>query len=83
MDETGASATRPAPVDAKPAKPTCVTASASPEIGTQQSVVTARQPGRICRPDRKAWWRAVRSGDFEAYYERQYGARLAGATQGG
>jgi dTDP-glucose 4,6-dehydratase len=31
----------------------------------------------------EAWWRAVRSGDFEAYYERQYGARLAGATQGG
>jgi len=26
------------------------------------------------------WWRAVRSGDFEAYYERQYGARLAGAA---
>jgi dTDP-glucose 4,6-dehydratase len=28
----------------------------------------------------EAWWRAVRSGDFEAYYERQYGARLAGAA---
>ena len=27
----------------------------------------------------EAWWRAVRAGDFEAYYERQYGARLAGA----
>jgi dTDP-glucose 4,6-dehydratase len=26
------------------------------------------------------WWRAVRSGDFEAYYERQYGDRLAGAA---
>jgi dTDP-glucose 4,6-dehydratase len=26
------------------------------------------------------WWRAVRSGDFEAYYERQYGDRRAGAA---
>ena len=25
-----------------------------------------------------AWWRAARSGDWHAYYERQYGARLAG-----
>jgi dTDP-glucose 4,6-dehydratase len=25
------------------------------------------------------WWRAARSGDWDAYYERQYGARLAGA----
>ena len=24
-----------------------------------------------------AWWRAVRSGDWDEYYERQYGARLA------
>jgi dTDP-glucose 4,6-dehydratase len=23
------------------------------------------------------WWRAVRSGEWDAYYERQYGARLA------
>jgi dTDP-glucose 4,6-dehydratase len=23
------------------------------------------------------WWRAARSGDWDAYYERQYGARLA------
>ena len=23
------------------------------------------------------WWRAVRSGDWDAYYERQYGDRLA------
>ena len=28
----------------------------------------------------EAWWRATRSGDWDAYYERQYGARLAGAT---
>jgi len=26
------------------------------------------------------WWRSVRSGDWDAYYERQYGARLAGST---
>jgi dTDP-glucose 4,6-dehydratase len=24
----------------------------------------------------EAWWRAARSGDWDAYYERQYGARL-------
>ena len=27
----------------------------------------------------EAWWRTARSGDWDAYYERQYGARLAGA----
>jgi dTDP-glucose 4,6-dehydratase len=26
------------------------------------------------------WWRAARSGDWDAYYERQYGARLRSAT---
>ncbi len=26
----------------------------------------------------EAWWRAARSGDWDAYYQRQYGARLAG-----
>jgi dTDP-glucose 4,6-dehydratase len=25
----------------------------------------------------EAWWRAARSGDWDAYYERQYGRRLA------
>ena len=25
------------------------------------------------------WWRAIRSGEFEDYYERQYGQRLARA----
>ncbi len=25
----------------------------------------------------EAWWRATRSGDWDAYYERQYGSRLA------
>lgn len=28
----------------------------------------------------EAWWRATRSGDWDAYYERQYGARLAGSS---
>ncbi|MEX1171056.1 MAG: dTDP-glucose 4,6-dehydratase [Chloroflexota bacterium] len=27
----------------------------------------------------EAWWRATRSGDWDAYYERQYGARLRDA----
>jgi dTDP-glucose 4,6-dehydratase len=26
------------------------------------------------------WWRAARSGDWDAYYERQYGARLRSVT---
>ena len=25
----------------------------------------------------ESWWRPLRSGDFQRYYERQYGARLA------
>jgi hypothetical protein len=28
----------------------------------------------------EAWWRAIRSGDWDAYYARQYGARLAGGV---
>ena len=31
----------------------------------------------------EAWWRAIKSGDWTAYYERQYGARLAGSTEAG
>ena len=27
----------------------------------------------------QAWWRAARSGDWDAYYERQYGSRLRSA----
>ena len=27
------------------------------------------------------WWRAARSGDWDAYYERQYGDRLAASTE--
>ena len=29
----------------------------------------------------EAWWRATRSGDWDAWYERQYGARLAASTE--
>ena len=25
----------------------------------------------------EAWWRTIRSGDWDAYYARQYGRRLA------
>jgi dTDP-glucose 4,6-dehydratase len=28
----------------------------------------------------EAWWRATRSGDWDAYYDRQYGHRLAATT---
>ena len=28
----------------------------------------------------EGWWRAARSGDWDAYYARQYGSRLAGST---
>jgi dTDP-glucose 4,6-dehydratase len=27
------------------------------------------------------WWRAIKSGDWDAYYDRQYAARLAGSTE--
>jgi dTDP-glucose 4,6-dehydratase len=29
----------------------------------------------------EGWWRAVKSGDWDTYYNRQYGARLAGSTE--
>ncbi|MDP9238340.1 MAG: dTDP-glucose 4,6-dehydratase [Chloroflexota bacterium] len=29
--------------------------------------------------DNRWWWEKIKSGDFRAYYERQYGARFAGA----
>jgi dTDP-glucose 4,6-dehydratase len=29
----------------------------------------------------EAWWRAAKSGDWDAYYERQYGDRLAASTE--
>jgi dTDP-glucose 4,6-dehydratase len=31
--------------------------------------------------DNEAWWRAIKSGDWNAYYDRQYAARLAGSTE--
>src|SRR5574340_786301 len=31
--------------------------------------------------DHEAWWRAIRDGEFEAYYERQYGRRLAESVE--
>ncbi len=31
--------------------------------------------------DNEGWWRAARSGDWDTYYERQYGARLAASTE--
>jgi len=29
----------------------------------------------------EAWWRATKSGDWDTYYERQYGSRLAASTE--
>ena len=29
----------------------------------------------------EAWWRSAKSGDWDAYYARQYGARLASSTE--
>jgi dTDP-glucose 4,6-dehydratase len=31
--------------------------------------------------DNEAWWRSVKSGDWDAYYARQYGSRLATSTE--
>ena len=31
--------------------------------------------------DHDAWWRAIKATDWDAYYDRQYGARLAGSTE--
>ena len=31
--------------------------------------------------DNEAWWRAVKSGDWDAWYARQYGERLASSTE--
>jgi dTDP-glucose 4,6-dehydratase len=31
--------------------------------------------------DNETWWRAIKAGDWDAYYDRQYGARLAGSTE--
>jgi dTDP-glucose 4,6-dehydratase len=29
------------------------------------------------------WWRAIKSGEWTDYYQRQYGARLAGSREAG
>ena len=31
----------------------------------------------------EGWWRALKAGDWDAYYERQYGRRLAGSAAAG
>ena len=31
--------------------------------------------------DNEWWWEPIRSGDYRAYYERQYGRRCAGASR--
>ncbi len=31
--------------------------------------------------DNQDWWRAIKSGEWEDYYRRQYGARLAGSRE--
>ena len=31
--------------------------------------------------DNEAWWRAIKTGDWDAYYDRQYADRLAGSTE--
>jgi dTDP-glucose 4,6-dehydratase len=31
--------------------------------------------------ENEPWWRAAKSGDWDAYYERQYGDRLAASTE--
>ncbi len=31
----------------------------------------------------EGWWRALKAGDWDAYYERQYGRRLAGSAPAG
>jgi dTDP-glucose 4,6-dehydratase len=33
--------------------------------------------------ENRDWWRSIKSGEWEAYYRRQYGARLAGAREAG
>jgi dTDP-glucose 4,6-dehydratase len=30
--------------------------------------------------DNEPWWRAIRAGEWDAYYDRQYAARLAGSS---
>jgi dTDP-glucose 4,6-dehydratase len=51
------------------------------ETGWKRRVPFAEGLDRTVRwfVDNEAWWRAIRSGEFDDYYERQYGRRLASA----
>jgi dTDP-glucose 4,6-dehydratase len=31
--------------------------------------------------DNEGWWRPIKSGEWQAYYRRQYSARLAGSKE--
>jgi hypothetical protein len=31
--------------------------------------------------DNQEWWRSIKSGEWDAYYRRQYGDRLAGSRE--
>jgi dTDP-glucose 4,6-dehydratase len=33
--------------------------------------------------DNQEWWRSIKSGEWADYYQRQYGARLAGSSEAG
>ena len=49
-------------------------------LGWRTAVVVRGRAGgdrRLVSWRNEPWWRAARSGDWDAYYERQYGARLA------
>ena len=45
----------------------------APDDGVRRRAWRRRSTGIVAN---EAWWRAARSGDWDAYYERQYGARL-------
>jgi dTDP-glucose 4,6-dehydratase len=33
--------------------------------------------------DNQDWWRPIKSGEWDSYYRRQYGDRLAGSREAG
>ncbi|HLY94530.1 MAG TPA: dTDP-glucose 4,6-dehydratase [Gaiellaceae bacterium] len=47
-----------------------------PEIGFEQGLQTTVDWYR----DHRAWWEPIKSGEYRAYYERQYADRLASST---
>jgi dTDP-glucose 4,6-dehydratase len=47
----------------------------APQHGFEQAVEATVRWYR----DNRAWWERVKAGEYRAYYERQYGERLAGA----